>query len=176
MGKRCIYGGSLSCPIFNIDAADVGRPVSATAAKENVKSVRDEGTLARRCDIVTCLPKLRSPCYIPRGHKFLRHLYALHLSRPRCSFLSLRSLGQHLNLWHRKLIRYLCKWNTLHFLLCDDLISCCSDAQVALPKLVNLFPPLSLSNVCLALPLLSCSRKMWLRLPIQSALRLSWGP
>ena len=62
-----------------VGIADVGRPISAAAAKESVKSARDEGTVARRYDAVTCSPKLRSPYYIPREHKFLRRLHALHL-------------------------------------------------------------------------------------------------
>ncbi|KAH9068502.1 hypothetical protein EDB83DRAFT_520812 [Lactarius deliciosus] len=41
--------------------------------------------------------------------------------------------GQHLHLWHRELMRHLCKRRTLRFLLFRDLILCYSDAQVTLP-------------------------------------------
>lgn len=135
---------------------DVGRPISTVTAKESVKSARDEGPLARRYDTVTCSPELRSPGYIPRRYKFFHHFYAPHLSRPRCSSLSLRSLGQHLNLRHRKVIRHLCKWHTLRFPLCDVLISSYSSgARVPLAKCVTRPFTLSLSNECSALPLMS---------------------
>ncbi len=137
MRKRCIYGGFLSCPMFNVDVADVGRPISAVTAKASVKSARDEGTLAKRYDTVTYSPKLRSSLLYTTRTQVPPPSLALHLSCPRCSFLSLRSSGQHLNLWHQKVMRHLCKWHTLRFLLFDELILCYSGARATLPQLVT---------------------------------------